>query len=494
MRSRLRRRITLGLVIGCSTLGAGAACNDTLQGSLSLVTGPDNALTQSPQPNLLSVQLIAQNNAITTVANVPLPATAGFAIPSQTGSNTDIIRITGFDDAGDAVASGQTLPVELDELSGITLNLFIQRRGQFSRLPEAGITASDAAAPLLTTLFSRYIMITDSTGTDAARQTQLYDTLTWQTMAAPPALPFAPESLVYVNAWTGSDASVEAGVTGIAALLDINAKTAQWLDLTDTTADAAVYIDASAPQGGTFAEVAGGATVYNTTTGDTYVVGPTRPKGATNAILRISATGVMSILNLSAPRAGAAATYLPGEGLMVFGGSPETGDASTAPGGEYVKDDGTVVPLACAPTDTTTGAGAVPLAATHAKDNPTQVLLAGGVTASGKSAGVRVYDYTQCTSGDAGAAWTAWSAPGTDPDGGGSAVTFLRAQVFDLDSANAVVVGVDKTGNTSAYALTQTEASPLPLRQTHPHASAIVLPNGSLAVVGGGNTPESFIR
>ena len=70
-------------------------------------------------------------------------------------------------------------------------------------------------------------------------------------------------------------------------LLTIGAKAAQWLNLTTSmAADAEAFTDASAPTapssstGASFADVAGGATVYNSTTGDTYVVGATRASPA----------------------------------------------------------------------------------------------------------------------------------------------------------------------------------------------------------------------
>ena len=53
-----RSRVVLALGVGAATVASGAACNDTLQGTLSIVTGPDNAFTQDPKPTSLLVQLL----------------------------------------------------------------------------------------------------------------------------------------------------------------------------------------------------------------------------------------------------------------------------------------------------------------------------------------------------------------------------------------------------------------------------------------------------
>jgi hypothetical protein len=489
MRHLRWRRAVLALCIGASAIVAGVACSQTLSGTLSIVTGPDNGFTQNPTPTRLIVKLIGQGDA-SLVSQVSFPVDGGFSIPSQTGTNVDIIQVTGFDDAGTAVVSGQTLPLELDELSGITLNVFVQRTGQFSRLPEAGITTQTTAPPLLANLFSRYLLIASSIGgTTDASAAILYDTLTWQPLASQ-TLPLNPQSLAYINAYTGTDASLEGGATtSISALLTLNSKAALWLDLTDTTGDAAVILDADLPPSGHFvSEVAGGATVYDTTTGDTYIVGATRPKGATKTILRISQTGVLSYVSLQTARAGAAAVYLPSEGLLVFGGNPPS-DGGGGYGVELLSDGKLVsdpLPQTCAPADTTTGAGAVQLGV------GTQILLGGGVTPAGDSAGVRIFDFSAC--GTDGSAFVAtWGAP----------PLLTSAQAFDLDANNAIVIGTTADHTIQAYQVsgpTLPDAGPtpavlLPFREPLVNATATVLPTGSLGVVGAGtSTIESYIR
>ena len=299
------------------------------------------------------------------------------------------------------MVSGTSIPFALDQLSGITLNMFVQRTGQFSRLPSAdGGTAQLEGGltntTLLTTLYSRYLLIADGTGKSSA--SQLYDTLTWQLLPAPPSLPLPPLSLAYIDTYTGMDASTEAG--SISTLLTLGAEGgAVWLDLTDSTgsaADAEVTFEASAPNNAigkpfSFSLVAGGQTVVapnNPGSGNTYIVGATRLTGkATTGVLRISPSGVPSWATLNTARLGAAAVFVNG-GVYVFGGSPATDGGSGPNGVEFVPDDASMTSIAAVspglPPDTTTGAGAVAFL-------DGTVLLAGGVLANGLQAPVRLY-------------------------------------------------------------------------------------------------------
>ncbi len=78
--------------------------------------------------------------------------------------------------------------------------------------------------------------------------------------------------------------------------------------------------------------------------------------------------------------------------------------------------------------------------------------------------------------------------------------TFVTAQVYALTSPpaqsgySAIVIGTEKSGASSAYILTPTSVTPVTFRATRTHAASALLPNGSLAVVGGtSGTLESFI-
>jgi len=478
----------------CAYLGAVAvACSSTLQGTLRIVTGPDDGFARTPQPTSLLVQFINMDGGATTIANVALPADGGVTLPPEPAADIESIQVTGFDDAGDAVVSGTTLAVELQQVSGATLNIFVQRTGQFSRLPSAdGGTATlspvPTSKPLLTTLYSEMLLVADGTGNATA--TQVYDTFLWQVLGAGPTLPIAPLSLAYVDTWTGTDAATEAG--SIAALLTVGANgTASWLDLTDSTsADAAYSADASAPTNAPFGfgDVAGGQTVL-APLGASYIVGATRLTGApTKGVLRISPTGVLSWAALTTARLGATAVYVQGQGLYVLGGNAATDGGTGVSGGELLPDGvAQAEALSSVPANTTTGAGAVALDT----GSTGHILVAGGVTADGKPSPVRLLSvaYLSGAGGDAGAPW----AP--------LPVTFTQAQVFGLTNTtspqgySAVVVGTEASSASLAYILTPQSVTPVGFRVPRSNAQAAILPNGALCVVGGDSgTLESFIR
>jgi hypothetical protein len=476
--------------LGCAFVAA-AACSNTVQGTLILITGPDDGFAATPKPTSLIVQLIGvPSGDASTIGTTSLPTDAGLTLQPQDPTSVNIVRVTGFDEKRDAVVSGSSVPFQLGEITGASLNLFVQRTGEFSRLPSldggaATLPAPPSSTPLLAS-YSEFLLIADGTGKTAA--TQVYDTFAWGLAPGGPVLSLPPLSLAYVDNYTGPDAAADAGTISALLTLGANGK-GNWLDLTDSVSvDAEVTAEASPPPGGSFADVAGGQSIVSSDDGSVYIVGATRRTGsATASILHVESNGVLDWATLKTPRLGAAAAYVQGVGLYVFGGNTVP-DASAGPDAATIDDGAELVgkgqtmptPLAV-PFDTTTGAGAVALDTTH-------VLLAGGVTAGGSAAPVRLF------------------TTGNLLDGGGSSTTttlpvkFVTAQVFALSGVGdagdfaAVVVGTEASGVTSAYKLTASSATPLPFRVPRSNAQAILLPNGSLGVVGGdATTIETFI-
>jgi hypothetical protein len=79
-------------------------------------------------------------------------------------------------------------------------------------------------------------------------------------------------------------------------------------------------------------------------------------------------------------------------------------------------------------------------------------------------------------------------------------VTFVTTQVFALappsssHGPSVMVIGTEKSGVTSAYMMSCTGVTQVPFKKARTTAQAILLANGSLAVVGGeSGTMESFI-
>jgi hypothetical protein len=108
------------------------------------------------------------------------------------------------------------------------------------------------------------------------------------------------------------------------------------------------------------------------------------------------------------------------------------------------------------------------------------VLLAGGVTATGDDAGVRVIDLTRTTQ----CAPTPW-APLPMP--------LTSAQAFARDATDALVVGSDQGGTTHLFRVADSAATEVPTKAAHTGARAIVSPFSGVILYGGGNALESYV-
>ena len=184
---------------------------------------------------------------------------------------------------------------------------------------------------------------------------------------------------------------------------------------------------------------------------------------------------------MTTPRLGAAAAWVPGEGLVVVGGN--AGGTSTAAGAEVFLQGSTgsnFSALAQFPSDPSIGAGAAPWADTQ------HVLVAGGITPTGQDAGVRVLTLSGCTS-NCIKTWASLPVPLT------SASTFV---VLPAGSTYpALVVGSElASGLTHTYLLNSTSATEVHTKVPHYNASAIQSPVGFGAVLlfGGADAIEQF--
>ncbi len=142
----------------------------------------------------------------------------------------------------------------------------------------------------------------------------------------------------------------------------IDHDSAYWEDLSGSDNSPAAL---TPPTGLTFADVAGGRAIDGGS-GSTYIVGATRATNATAAVLVVDSTGLLSARTLALARAGAAAEFVTGHGVVVVGG------ASGTPGVEVIPDDGTAEVTPPYAADTTTGASIIPAASD-------QAILAGGI-------------------------------------------------------------------------------------------------------------------
>jgi hypothetical protein len=240
-------------------------------------------------------------------------------------------------------------------------------------------------------------------------------------------------------------------------LLMINDSDGAWVDLS-TAATTAV----DPPSGLTFAQVSGGRTLV-ASDGTCYVVGATRGTGlSTNKVLRVAPDGTLHTLLLGTPRLGAAATLVD-DALLVAGGS------TLGAGAELYSVGAAGFRALDLPADETRDAALVAMTGTTA-------WLVGGHDGTGASARSRRID-TECLSD-----CVETELPHAD-------VAVSHTSAFRLDSNVALVVGETEDEQNHAYLLDTSGDTPTlteqPLKTPRSQASAALLPNGQVALVGG---------
>jgi hypothetical protein len=440
------------------SFGALLGCSTSDNGTIQIITD-EEAGTFTASPALTKLSIVAESgDASTVLATAQLPtSTIDLGKLSETSSVVSI-AVEGFDSSNMQRAFGATLPVEYGALAGQTISVFLQRKGTLARLP--GPLTDARQAPTLSVLQGEYLLVTGGSETQSATTTQLYDFGFFTPVGSPPTLPIAPQSIALAGT--------------VAWLID---DTAGWYFDFSSNSSAALTL----PTGGTFADIAGGATVIDAN-GAQYIVGATRLTGsATDKVLKVDPSdgsnsaypyGNTTWITLSAPRLGAAATWTSNYGLVVAGGS------NTAAGVEYVMASATGTALSQFPPDPSFGAGAAALDGTH-------VLVAGGGTGLFQDPGVRDLNLG-CAGGSAACA--------TVGSWGNLPVVVSPAQSFAWGTAtDGLVVGNEfGAGTTHVFRLSPTGITEVPTRTPHTNARAAWSPVGSIVVFGGANVIESF--
>jgi hypothetical protein len=446
----MRRLTTLGCAVRSLPIAALAfvlaptlaGCSGTPTATLTLTTGDEaDAFSRAPAPATLIVDAVDVDGNVQELARTPLPAD-DISLGDKGRTDVGAIRVRATDAAGNLLLKGETLFVQFGALESAPLEVFVQRVGELARLPRS---SGAAEAPLLGLTVSRYVVAASGTGVS------LFDLLLLKPITGLAALPRAARSFV---------------TFGTAAVV-IDEQGASTVDLSTGN-----FSELPAPAGGTFAELAGGATVM-APDGSAYVVGGTRTTGgASQRVLVITKEGATSFASLSAPREGACATWVDGRGLVVVGG----GDA-TAAGAELLPiglAQGTKLPY---PADALKHCGASTLDASH-------VLVAGGVGSTADVAGAapaRVLDLA-CSADCKAVVW-----PGALP--------LVRADAFTLAPNAALLAGDDATGATRAFRASDTGLREVPLKAPRRGGRLLALPIKGTAAIVGGNAPiEQYVE
>jgi hypothetical protein len=457
------------------------ACSSNDSGTLQIVTGEEtDVFTASPAPTTLTVYAIDSSDNWTQLGTGPV-STSDIDLGNQDESNAATIAVLGTTSTGADPVAGFSLAVQYGALAGGTLPVFVQRTNEWARLPSPPTDARQS--PTLAIISGEFLFIGGGSGSASVGEaTQLYDFAPLSPVTGPPTLQVSPLSMPVI------------GTVGL--VLGPDGANPEYYDFSDNST-------ANVPLPSTqfsFADVAGGQVIYDydgsTGTLDyVFVVGGTRTAGApTQAVLEINPndtsnslalSGNLTWLSLTTPRLGAAAAWVPGEGLVVVGGNAG-GSGTAQPAGAELYTAGSsganFTALAQFPSDPSIGAGATQWLDTQ------HVLVAGGITPTGQDAGVRVFNLV-CMAG-ASDCITTWA---TLPIALTAASTYVLCNGC---SEPALVVGNElESGLTHTYLLNSTSATELPTKVPHTNASSIQSPLGfgSVLLFGGADEIEQFM-
>jgi hypothetical protein len=417
------------IILATAPLWAGA-CSNAPTGTLQLDLGGETGVfTQDPAPTTIEVDAVDSSGAKTKLFAGAIGDSITLADQDQSAQG--YVDLFASDANGVVRVRGRSLPISFGALADTTLDLFVQRTGELARMP-GNVDARQA--PLVDTVGGQYVLVAG--GGRAA--TTLYDLLSWGPLSTPPTLPTTPKSMA---------------VSG-ASLLLVDDTGGTSYDLTSSSATAI-----TTPQGGTFAEVVGGATVYGSD-GTAYVVGGTRTTSDPTArVLKVATDGTLSFVNLSAPRLGAAAVWVEGRGVVVVGGS------ASAPGVEVLGGGGTSAAALAYPPISSAMLSAAAIDSSHVVAGQAPAVLDLSCAAS-------------CTPAP-------WAKPAT---------VLVHADYFPLPglTTDVLAIGWEANGDTHVFRITQMTATEIALKVARKQARGLALPNGAIAVIGGASQAESF--
>jgi hypothetical protein len=443
-----------------------SGCSSSSQPSATLlfITGQEtDAFTRGPVPVRLDIRSVSFSGTKQLVTSVPWPASA-FDLGDFPMDQIAAFEAIGLDAASTPVVRGQTLPMDLSQLGGAQIPLFMGRIGEMARPPGAlplgrtgGVTAMIDAHYWVVAGGSSVVDASGAAQTGASLAA--YDVGTCKPLSDPVLLPRSPSSIATIQ-------------DHLALLIDSQGAT--WVDF-----DTPGTTDVSAPPGMSFADIAGAVPIM-ADDATIYLVGACRSDTTPSAaVLHIAADQTLSASWLSSPRSSAACAWIKDRGLVVAAGS------SSAAGVEVLaKGSSTFAALNFAP-DATAGAAAAPL-------DDRQLLLAGGLSADGQPAQPRIVDVS-CSSNCAPLALTPTGTPFELRDG-----LLVALSQSDALLVGTTLPGASNPGQTAVMRLSisgqQLSGLTVPLREPRSGAVAAQLPNGMVAVVGGLSDSGAAVR
>jgi len=365
------------------------------------------------------------------------------------------IQLTGFDSSAptpNAILWGAVPFAALGVFDGLTIPLFVQRKGEFARMP--GTTLDGREGPLLATA-GRAVYIAGGGNLELAAYDMLWLDGFASTCSAAPAKSFA----LVISPKANTD-----GESAMAWRIDDNSVDIVGLAQCTQGIGAFVKLD----EGTSWSDFAGGRTVSGDD-GSAYIVGPSRMGNPSGTILKIApdpnastiVDALVTTVSLTT-RTGAATAWAPKYGVFIYGGT----SAASGKAGELVSATGGVTEIDG--TDTREGLAAV------AFDKTKTMLVAGD---------------------DQRPILVDLSCPSCAPQPWGVAlpVKLSSPALFSLGNGAFLILGDDPTGTTTAFRLSETSTDPKPLKNPRKGARGIQVETGQIVVIGGGSgAPESY--
>ncbi|HTJ80470.1 MAG TPA: hypothetical protein VL400_02070 [Polyangiaceae bacterium] len=444
-----RRHVSLPLLASPAlALAFVAACADPRPVAVEVTPGKEEgSLVADPAVAEVTIDLY-DGDGTTKLSSATAKPGGEFDLGEIPDTSIVNFDLTGKDAAGNVIARGRSISMDLGGVESGTVPLFIQRLGGFAR-PNGDLVRGHIHAPAA--VYAEEMLV--ATGGERAIGANgdadpaigdFFDMLDFTPQETMGQFPRAARSLVVRDT----------------ALLLIDDEGATFADLSTGETSEAV-----APDDAAFGDVSGGRTI-EAGSDISFIVGATRPDVPTKSIIEVDASSALTGYALGTARAGAASAYVPGVGVVVAGGS------ATGPGVEYIAEDLSVKSLAYA-ADATTGAAMV-LIGEH------QVALIGGRDGDGNPAPTRVLDL-QCVGAEDCVAETVAAA--NVPEIASHGVAFAMTDAV-------LAIGDDEDGETLAFRVSFNEGTvtSLPLRDPRRGATAVAAPNGTLAILGGEKT------
>ena len=432
---------TSGFVAGLLGLLGLPACSDNYltDGVIVLTTGQEtDAWTAEPPVKNTLVEMV-QGDKRTTLGTLTAPSTRLTIGTGGPQGEIASFEATSFDADANVVMKGLTVPLGIYGFESAEIALFVGRVGGLSRAP--GDLVFPRRHPQMAVLYHGYLLI--SGGDEASANLDVYDMPRWGVAPKQAALPKVPGS------WAISGSK----------LLLIDQTSATWFDFSSYATT-----DVDAPVELVYGDIVGGETVGSP--GDAqYIVGATRTKGEpTDQVLRVDPDATLHFMKLKTPRLGASAAIVDGR-LLVVGGS------DMGAGAELANSSDTAFIELPFPADARVGAALVATDATTA-------VLAGGRDPENDDdiAGFRTMDLN-CSK----------DCEQVPIDGADFA--YVLPRLFTLSPNQLVAVGEDpKTTETHVFTFDLGlghELTEFALQTPRTGASAFLLPNGQVGVLGG---------